>query len=93
MPTKQSMGTITPDLQVVSLRYSVEPHEGFSYDSPPPLSCETPEARFHLTAGVLTCAMKVHFSEVKAARLPATQLSQYCVPGRRILTSDTIEGS
>jgi hypothetical protein len=69
MPTRESMGTLpAPDLHVVSLRYSVEPHEGFSYDSPPPLSFETPEALFHLAAGVLTCAMKVHFSEVKAAR-------------------------
>lgn len=63
------MGTIRgPDLHVVSLRYAVEPDEGFSYNSPPPVSFDTPQARFRLADGSLTCDMKMHFSDVKAAR-------------------------
>lgn len=43
-----------PDLHVVSLRYTLRPDEGFSYENPPPIQFETEEARFFLADGILT---------------------------------------
>jgi hypothetical protein len=57
-----------PELHVESLRYILQPDERFSYDNPPPLEFETAEARFRLANGVLTCEMKIHFSDANAAR-------------------------
>jgi hypothetical protein len=62
------MTNVQPDLHVVSLRYIVQPDEGFSYDNPPPVSFESQEARFHLDAGILTCEMKIHCTDADTAR-------------------------
>lgn len=62
------MTNVQPDLHVVSLRYLVQPEEGFSYDNPPSISFELQEARFHLDAGILTCEMKIHCSDADTAR-------------------------
>jgi hypothetical protein len=55
-------------LHVASLRYSVQPDEGFSYDNPPAIEFESPEARFHLNEGALICEMKLHFPDDRSAR-------------------------
>jgi hypothetical protein len=62
------MTNYNPDLHVMSLRYSVQPDERFSYDNPPPIRFESQEARFHLDAGILTCEMKIHCADVDTAR-------------------------
>jgi hypothetical protein len=57
-----------PDLHVVSLRYTLQPEEGFSYENPPTREFETDEAHFRLAEGVLTCGMKMHFPDAASAR-------------------------
>ena len=56
------------DLHVVSLSYSLKHGDDVTYDSPPPVVFETPEAEFLLTDAGLSCRMKIHFATTKEAR-------------------------